>query len=188
MFMSRRSAPKNQKWPAPRVLPADEAFPAAWILECTERSLANLGLETIDVQQFHVWSTMGGPGRLDGRIERLRSQGKIRYFGVSINDHEPATRCACQLGVVDSVQVILQTSSTRAPRKSFPGSRGRKRRCHSQGTFDEGALTGKINPGTEFPKATGATAISAATEDNRSPNASRPSPKTSIVPSNASPK
>ncbi len=34
----------------------DEAFPADYVRECTERSLSNLGLETIDVQQFHVWS------------------------------------------------------------------------------------------------------------------------------------
>ena len=35
---------------------AEDAFPADWIVKCTEESLARLGVETIDVQQFHVWS------------------------------------------------------------------------------------------------------------------------------------
>ena len=26
-----------------------------YVRECTEQSLSNLGLDTIDVQQFHVW-------------------------------------------------------------------------------------------------------------------------------------
>jgi len=40
-------------------------------------------------------------------IERLRSQGKIRYFGVSYQRPPACQRIgACQLGVVDSVQVI----------------------------------------------------------------------------------
>ena len=88
VHVSSKVPPKNRKWPAPKGVPAGEAFPADWVVQCTERSLANLGLETIDVQQFHVWSDEWvGQGDWMDAIERLRSQGKIRYFGVSINDH-----------------------------------------------------------------------------------------------------
>jgi aryl-alcohol dehydrogenase-like predicted oxidoreductase len=34
----------------------EETFPAEHVIACTEESLKNLGSETIDVQQFHVWS------------------------------------------------------------------------------------------------------------------------------------
>jgi aryl-alcohol dehydrogenase-like predicted oxidoreductase len=34
--------PKNGLWPAPSGIDPDEAFPAHWIVECTERSLQNL--------------------------------------------------------------------------------------------------------------------------------------------------
>jgi len=44
------------QWPAPSGLRAEDVFPADWIIACTERSLEKLGLETIDVQQLHVWS------------------------------------------------------------------------------------------------------------------------------------
>jgi aryl-alcohol dehydrogenase-like predicted oxidoreductase len=48
--------PKNRVWPAPNGIEPDEAFPADHVVECTERSLRNTGLDVLDVQQFHVWS------------------------------------------------------------------------------------------------------------------------------------
>ena len=154
VHVSSKVPPKNQKWPAPQGVPADEAFPAAWILECTERSLANLGLETIDVQQFHVWSDewVGQGDWMDG-IERLRSQGKIRYFGVSINDHQPASALALvNSGVVDSVQVIYNIFDQSPEEELFPAVVAENVGVIVRVPFDEGALTGKINPGTEFPE------------------------------------
>ena len=56
---------------------------------CTEQSLSNLGLDTIDVQQFHVWQDdWVGQGDWLGAVEDLKREGKIRAFGVSINDHQ----------------------------------------------------------------------------------------------------
>ena len=40
-------------------------------------------------------------------IEALKDEGKIRFFGVSINDHQPANAIKLiETGVVDTVQVI----------------------------------------------------------------------------------
>ncbi|WP_342593357.1 hypothetical protein [Sinorhizobium americanum] len=48
-------------------------------------------METIDVQQFHVWSDEWvGRGDWLAAVERLKRDGKIRFFGVSINDYETA--------------------------------------------------------------------------------------------------
>ena len=60
------------------------------------------------MQQFHVWSDEWvGQGDWLQAIQKLKEQGKIHFFGVSINDFEPEN--ALQLietGVVDAVQVI----------------------------------------------------------------------------------
>ena len=145
--------PKNLKWPAPKGVPAGEAFPADWVVECTERSLANLGLETIDVQQFHVWSDEWvGQGDWMDAIELLRSQGKIRYFGVSINDHQPASALALvNSGVVDSVQVIYNIFDQSPEDELFAAVEAEEVGVIVRVPFDEGALTGNINPKTEFP-------------------------------------
>ena len=61
-----------------------ETFPADHVIACTETSLANLGSETIDVQQFHVWSDewIDQGDWLEG-VQKLKKQGKVRFFGVS---------------------------------------------------------------------------------------------------------
>ena len=154
VHVSSKVPPKNLKWPAPQGVPAGEAFPADWVVECTERSLANLGLETIDVQQFHVWSDEWvGQGDWMDAIERLRSQGKIRYFGVSINDHQPASALALvNSGVVDSVQVIYNIFDQSPEDELFPAVEAEKVGVIVRVPFDEGSLTGNINPKTEFPE------------------------------------
>jgi len=154
VHVSSKVPPKNLKWPAPKGVPAGEAFPADWVVECTERSLANLGLETIDVQQFHVWSDEWvGQGDWMDAIELLRSQGKIRYFGVSINDHQPASALALvNSGVVDSVQVIYNIFDQSPEDELFAAVEVEKVGVIVRVPLDEGALTGNINPKTEFPE------------------------------------
>ena len=87
-----------------------------------EMSLRNLGLETIDVQQMHVWSDewVGQGDWLEG-IERLKRDGKIRFFGVSINDHQPANAIALvRSGLVDTVQVIYNVFDQSPEDELFP--------------------------------------------------------------------
>ena len=154
VYVSSKVPPKNLKWPAPRGVSASEAFPAEWVVECTEQSLVNLGLETIDVQQFHVWSDEWvGQGDWMDTIEHLRSQGKIRYFGVSVNDHEPANALALvNSGTADTVQVIYNLFDQSPEDELFPAVLARNVGVIVRVPFDEGALTGKINPKTRFPE------------------------------------
>jgi len=56
IYVATKIPPKNRRWPAQFGVSVAETFPAAHVIACTEVSLKNLGLETIDVQQFHVWS------------------------------------------------------------------------------------------------------------------------------------
>jgi len=145
--------PKNMVWPAPAGVRAEDAFPADWVIAQTEGSLARLGLETIDVQQFHVWSDewVDQGDWLDG-IERLKRDGKIRAFGVSINDHQPSNAVELvESGHVDTVQVIYNVFDQSPEDELFPAAEAAGVGVIARVPFDEGSLTGRIRPETEFP-------------------------------------
>jgi aryl-alcohol dehydrogenase-like predicted oxidoreductase len=86
------------------------------------RSLENLGLDYIDVQQFHVWhDEWVGEGDWLEAVEALKGEGKIRFFGVSINDHQPANAIKLiATGVVDTVQVIYNIFDQSPEDELFP--------------------------------------------------------------------
>ncbi len=48
--------PKNMRWPARADDTVHETYPPEHIREYTEKSLENLGVDVIDLQQFHVWN------------------------------------------------------------------------------------------------------------------------------------
>ncbi len=109
IYVATKIPPKNGQWPAQSGVSVAETFPAEHVIACTEESLKNFGLETIDVQQFHVWSDewVNHGDWLDA-IQKLKQQGKLKYFGVSINDFQPENAIKLiETGVVDdTVQVI----------------------------------------------------------------------------------
>ena len=71
IVVASKIPPKNLRWPAPDGIDPDEAFPADHVRKCTERSLNNLGMDAIDVQQFHVWNDEWvGRGELAARRSR----------------------------------------------------------------------------------------------------------------------
>jgi aryl-alcohol dehydrogenase-like predicted oxidoreductase len=80
VYVATKIPPKNRKWPATAGLHPDETFPADHVRECTEMSLENLGLDAIDVQQFHVWhEEWVGEGDWLEAVEDLKKEGEIRY-------------------------------------------------------------------------------------------------------------
>lgn len=154
VYVASKVPPKNMEWPARPGARAEEIFPADWIVACTERSLQDLGLETIDVQQLHVWSDEWvGQGDWLEAIERLKRDGKIRFFGVSINAHQPEN--AIQLvesGLVDTVQVIYNVFDQSPEDALFPAVEAARVGVIVRVPFDEGALTGSVRPDTTFPE------------------------------------
>jgi aryl-alcohol dehydrogenase-like predicted oxidoreductase len=154
IVVATKIPPKNRIWPAPDGIDPEEAFPAEWVRRCTERSLSNLGLDTIDVQQFHVWSDEWvGRGTWHEAIEALKSEGKIRAFGISNNDHQPANAVRLvESGAVDTVQVIYNVFDQSPEDELLDACRERGVGVLARVPFDEGALTGTIGPDTEFPE------------------------------------
>src|SRR5918998_960377 len=152
VYVATKVPPSNREWPARPGLRVEKIFPGSYVKECTEASLKNLGLETIDVQQFHVWQDEWvGEGDWLEAVDELKKAGKIRFFGVSINDHEPqnATKLI-ETGVVDTVQVIYNVFDQSPEDELLPLCQERGVGVIVRVPFDEGALTGRITPETEF--------------------------------------
>jgi len=154
VYVASKIPPKNMQWPARAGVRVEETFPGDWIVACTEGSLQNLGLEAIDVQQLHVWSDEWiGQGDWLEAIERLKRDGKIRFFGVSINDHEPGNAIRLvESGLVDTVQVIYNVFDQSPEDALFPAVEAARVGVIARVPFDEGALTGSVRPETTFPE------------------------------------
>ncbi len=152
VYVATKIPPKNRVWPAPEGLDPDDVFPGHYVRECTERSLKNLGLESLDVQQFHVWQDEWvGKGSWLEAVEDLKREGLIRSFGVSINDHQPENAVKLiETGVVDTVQVIYNVFDQSPEDELLPLCRERGVGVIVRVPFDEGALTGRIGPETTF--------------------------------------
>ena len=154
IVVATKIPPKNMTWPAPGGVDPEEAFPANWVRSCTERSLSNLGLDAIDLQQFHVWSDEWvGRGTWLEAIEELKSEGRILAFGVSINDHQPANAIKLiESGAVDSVQVIYNVFDQSPEDELLDACAEHGIGVLARVPFDEGSLTGTIGPDTAFPE------------------------------------
>ena len=145
--------PLNREWPA-RDVPLHEVFPADHIIRSTEESLRNLGVETIDLQQLHVWTDHWAQETewLEA-LTRLREAGKIRFIGLSLNDYQPSNSLAAlRLGVIDAVQVIYNIFEQAPEDALYPLCEELNIGVLARVPFDEGGLTGAIRPETDFPE------------------------------------
>jgi aryl-alcohol dehydrogenase-like predicted oxidoreductase len=146
--------PKNRAWPAARGVPVSACFPAAHIVACAERSLRNLGMETIDLLQLHVWQDeyLDQEGWRDSLLGLKRS-GKVRQLGVSVNDHDPASALrAVGSGLFDAIQVIYNVFDRSPEAELFPACLEHGVGVLARVPLDEGGLTGTITPQTTFPE------------------------------------
>lgn len=154
VYVATKIPPRNRKWPAERQIPVKDVYSADYVVFSTEKSLKNLGLETIDLQQLHVWTDefAGAGDWLDG-VEKLKKQGKIRHFGISLGEHTPENGLkAVESGLVDTVQVIYNIFDQSPEDQLFPLCQKKNVGVLARVPFDEGGLTGKVTPQTEFPK------------------------------------
>jgi aryl-alcohol dehydrogenase-like predicted oxidoreductase len=153
LFVASKIPPKNGKWPAPQGTKLREAFPYDHILKSTETSLKNLHIDTIDVQQFHVWDDDWTPDtEWQDAVAKLKEQGKIRFIGISINDHQPDNALkAGAAGLVDSFQVIYNIFDQSPEKNLFPLCREKNIGIIVRVPLDEGGLTGRITSGMKFP-------------------------------------
>jgi aryl-alcohol dehydrogenase-like predicted oxidoreductase len=127
LYAATKVPPKNRVWPTRRGFALDDVFPADYIREYAERSLENLGLERIDLLQFHVWEDdWANDERWRAAMEEFRRQGLVGAVGVSINRWEPWNVLrTLETGAIDAVQVIYNWD---VPARARAGEPGRERR------------------------------------------------------------
>jgi aryl-alcohol dehydrogenase-like predicted oxidoreductase len=154
LYVATKIPPKNLKWPGLASYSLSDVFPADHIRASTERSLSNLGLSSVDLQQFHVWSdAWADDDRWQRAIDDLKREGLIRGFGISINRWEPANVLrALRTGLVDSVQVVYNVFDQNPEDELFPACRELGVAVIARVPFDEGSLTGTMKNGMTWPE------------------------------------
>ena len=153
VLVATKIPPKNRIWPATKAMAVDDAYPYDYIIECTDQSLRNLGREQIDLQQFHTWTDAWTP--TDGwrqAVQDLKRSGKVRFFGVSISEHDPDSALeVVRTGIIDTVQVIYNIFDQSPEQNLFPLCQQMNVGTLVRVPLDEGGLTGTITEATEFP-------------------------------------
>ena len=107
------------------------------------------------MQQFHVWhDDWLEQGDWLETVEALKQEGKIRFFGVSINDHAPDTALELvRSGHVDTVQVIYNVFDQSPEDELFPAVRGaRRRRARARAVRRGRPDRARSRPTREFPE------------------------------------
>jgi aryl-alcohol dehydrogenase-like predicted oxidoreductase len=153
LYTATKVPPKNREWPARREFSLDDCYPPEYIEEYVEKSLANMGVKTLDLIQLHTWEDKWlDDKRLIPVIERLRRTEKVRAFGLSLNRWEPWNGVrAVQSGVVDAVQVIYNIFDQNPEDDLFPACKEKDVAVIARVPFDEGSLTGALTLESKWP-------------------------------------
>src|SRR5207248_8937473 len=131
-----------------------DSYPPDYIFEYVDKSLKNLGVETLDLIQLHTWEDGWlDDERMSRAIEELRGSGKVRAVGLSLNRWEPANGIrAVREGVADAVQVIYNIFDQNPEDELFPACREKDVAVIARVPFDEGTLTGTLTLDSKWPK------------------------------------
>lgn len=154
LYVATKIPPKNRKWPSRRGSALKDVFPADYIIEYTEKSLVNLGVDSIDLQQFHVWEdSWAQQDEWKEAITQLTKQGKVKAWGLSVNRWEP-DNCleTIRTGLIDGIQVIYNIFDQAPEDNLLPLCREKNIGVIARVPFDEGTLTGTLSKETTFPK------------------------------------
>jgi aryl-alcohol dehydrogenase-like predicted oxidoreductase len=153
IYVATKIPPANYIWPAADDSALEEVFPSRHIVESTEKSLKNLDVECLDLQQFHVWNDRWTDNaEWQETAQKLKREGKVRHFGISINDYQPENcLLAAGTGIIDSFQVIYNIFEQSPEQRLFAFCRQNDIGVIARVPLDEGSLTGKINSNTAFP-------------------------------------
>lgn len=154
IYTASKIPPKNFQWPAKPEYTYEDSYPVNHIVEYTEKTLTNLGMERIDLMQFHTWDD-GWSHREEWQraIEDLKKDGKIAAMGISVNRWEPENGIkALETGLIDAVQVIYNIFDQNPEDRLFPLCEEKDIAVIARVPFDEGTLTGNLTKDTVFPE------------------------------------
>jgi aryl-alcohol dehydrogenase-like predicted oxidoreductase len=115
-----------------------------------ERSLKNLGVESLDLLQLHCPPTQVYymPETFDA-LDGLMEQGKLLHYGVSVEKVEEALK-AIEYPNVKTVQIIFNIFRQRPLDLFFGEAQRRKVGILARVPLSSGMLTGKMTPASSF--------------------------------------
>src|SRR3990167_2000099 len=154
LIIATKVPPKNCKWPAWKGIPISEVFPNKYIERCVDDSLRSLGVDAIDLMQFHVWQDdfVDEDGWKE-TIRKIMKSGKVKNWGISINDYQP-TNCfrAIDTALISTIQFIFNIFHQRPTEKLLPYAKKKNIGLIARVPLDEGGLTGTFTEDTVFEK------------------------------------
>ena len=153
LFAASKVPPMNLKWPASAADKFEDVFPEAHVLKHVYLIRTALGERVIDLLQFHVWDDSWAENKQWLQtVEKLKKDGLIRYFGLSLNRWEPSNGIkAIRTGCVDTVQVIYNIFDQAPEDELFPVCAELDVGIIARVPLDEGSLAGNLTPDTRFP-------------------------------------
>ena len=153
LIVATKVPPMNGKWPAKAEYAVEDVFPSDYVVSATEESLENLGVERIDLQQFHVWTDAWAErDEWMDAVDRLKRAGKVRAFGISVNRWEPTNVVeALRTGLIDSVQVVHNIFDQEPERELLPLCQEMGVAIIARVPLDEGSLSGTLTKDTRWP-------------------------------------
>ncbi len=127
-----------------------EGYTGANIEAFIDRSLSNLGVETLDLVQLHCPPTeVYYRPDLFGALDQLVTKGKIRHYGVSVEKVEEALKAIEYPGVA-TVQIIYNIFRQRPQDLFFAEAKKKNVGVIVRVPLASGLLSGKISRDTAF--------------------------------------
>lgn len=115
-----------------------------------ERSLQNLQTEALDLLQLHCPpSEVYEMPEVFGILDDLTQQGKLRFYGVSVERVDEALK-AITYPNVQSIQIIFNMFRFKPSEQFFAAAREHRVGILARVPLASGLLTGKFNPQTQF--------------------------------------
>jgi aryl-alcohol dehydrogenase-like predicted oxidoreductase len=153
LYAASKIPPANDKWPAVPQYKYNDVFSTQHVFKYADLIRKKLRVDSIDLLQFHVWDdSWTDLPEFRSTVEKLKRDGWIRYFGLSLNRWEPANGIkALRTGLVDVVQVIHNIFDQSPEDELFPVCQELNVGVIARVPLDEGSLGGKMTLETRFP-------------------------------------
>ena len=137
---------------AGRRLPAQvaEGYTEANLRSWIDRSRSNLQMDTLDLLQLHCPPTaLYESATVFDILEKLKAEGKLRDYGVSVEKIDEARKAITYPGVV-SVQIIFNIFRQRVVDDFLEKAKLQNVALIARVPLASGLLTGKMRPDTKF--------------------------------------
>src|SRR5579884_4166028 len=154
LYAASKIPPLNGQWPALPKYDYNDVFPADHVFSYTDKIRKALGVDTIDLLQFHVWDDSWSDRReFRETVEKLKRDSLVRAFGLSLNRWQPANgiKAIQKTGLIDAVQVIYNVFDQNPEDELFPVCREHNVGVIARVPLDEGSLGGKMTRDMTFP-------------------------------------